>query len=76
MGGENRQRRAEFGTQLRKLDAGPAGDFGQADLLEGVIGEQRHQRIDRLVAVGGPARRGGGRCLALTFGLAGHGGLP
>ena len=36
----------------RELDAGAAGDFGEADLLEGMFGEQRHQRVDGLVAVG------------------------
>ena len=58
------------------FSAGPAGDFGEADLLERLLGEQRHQRVDRLVAVGGAARRHGlGLRAALFFGLAGHGGL-
>ena len=57
VGGEDRERRAEFGAQLRQLQPGAAGDFGQADLLEGLLGEQRHQRVDRLVAIGGAARR-------------------
>ncbi len=57
MGGEDRQRRAEFGAQGRKLEAGAAGDFGEPNVLEGMFGEQSHQRVDRLVAVGIAARR-------------------
>src|SRR6185312_8444856 len=76
MGGQNRQRRPEFGTELRKLDASPAGDFGQPDLFKRMIGEQRHQRIDRLIAVGTTSRWGRGRTSARTLGLAGHDGLP
>ena len=76
MGGEDGERRAEFGAQGRKLQAGAAGDFGKPDLFEGMLGEQRHQRVGRLVAVGGAARRGSfGWGAALFFRLAGHGGL-
>jgi hypothetical protein len=76
MGGQNRERRSEFGTELRKLDAGSAGDFCQPDLFERMIGEQRHQRINRLVAVAAPSRWGRGRTSARTLGLAGHDDLP
>ena len=54
-----------------------AGDFGEADLLERLFGEQRHQRVDRLVAVGRAARRGGAAdALRARLRFAGHGGLP
>jgi hypothetical protein len=75
VGTDNGERRAEFAAQLRQLQFGAAGDFGQPDLLEGLLGEQRHQRIDRLVAIGRAARRGGLSLRAFAFGLAGHGGL-
>ena len=71
------ERRAELGAQLRQLQAGAAGDFGEADLLEALLGEQRHQRVDGLVAVGGAARRRARRAaLRARLRLAGHGGLP
>ena len=75
VGGEDGERRAEFGAQGRKLQAGAAGDFGKPDLFEGMLGEQRHQRVDRLVAVGSAARRGAAGALRARFWLAGHGGL-
>ena len=57
VGGDDRQRRAEFGAQLGQFQPGAAGDFGQPDLFERMLGEQRHQRVNRLVAVGIAARR-------------------
>ena len=69
--GEDRERRAELGAQLRKLETGAAGDFGQADLLEGMLGQQRHQRVDRLVAVAGAARRRRGSALCVHVSACG-----
>ena len=56
--GEDRERRAECPAQLGQRDAGLLGDLGKADLLDRLLGEQRHERFDD------PLARRLGRCPA------------
>lgn len=49
--------RTEFGAQLRQLYPSPTCDFGKSDLVERPIGKKRHERFDRLLAIGIAARR-------------------
>ena len=56
MRGEDRERRAELAAQVGERDAGALGDLGEADLLERLLGEQRHEGCDDALA-----RRAGDR---------------
>ena len=59
--GEDRERAGELAAQRRERDVGAPRDIAEADLLEALLGEQRHQRRDDLFAVGAAGRRQGGR---------------
>jgi hypothetical protein len=49
--GEDCQRRGELGAQLGERQPGVGGNLRHADLLERLLGQQREERLDRLVAV-------------------------
>ena len=45
VGGEDRKRRAELAAQLGQRHAGALGDLGEADALDRLLGEQRHEGL-------------------------------
>jgi hypothetical protein len=73
---KDREGRAELAAQDAERNARPRRDVAEADLFHPVLGEQRHESRDDILAVG-TARRQCGRCglRGGTLRLAGHGDL-
>ena len=57
LGAEDRKRRSEFAAQVGQRDAGALGDFGQADALDRLLGEQ-HMKASMMRSRGEPVGAG------------------